>query len=65
MTTEQEFRGIANNLVASLVGAEQVEAWWASPNQSFGDRTPEAQWQLGSDAVINYLMYHAVNGGGS
>jgi hypothetical protein len=65
MTTEQEFRAIANNLVTSLVGPNQVAAWWASPNQAFGDCTPEAQWAQGSDAVINYLMHHAFAGGGS
>jgi hypothetical protein len=65
MTTEQEFRNIANNLVASMVGPNQVESWWTSPNQAFDDRTPEAQWQSGSDAVVNYLMHHAFSGGGS
>jgi hypothetical protein len=65
MTTEQEFRNIANNLVASMVGPNQVESWWSSPNQAFDDRTPEAQWQSGSDAVVNYLMHHAFSGGGS
>ena len=65
MTTEQEFRNIANNLVASMVGPNQVATWWASPNRAFDDRTPEAQWQSGSDAVVNYLMHHAFSGGGS
>ena len=65
MTTEQEFRNIANNLVASMVGPNLVESWWTSPNRAFDDRTPEAQWQLGSDAVVNYLMHHAFSGGGS
>jgi hypothetical protein len=65
MTTEQEFRNIANNLVASMVGPNLVESWWASPNRAFDDRTPEAQWQSGSDAVVNYLMHHAFSGGGS
>jgi hypothetical protein len=65
MNTEQEFRRIADNLVASMVGHEWVQVWWNSPNQAFGDRTPEAQWQLGSDAVVNYLMHHAFAGGGS
>ena len=64
MTTEQEFRTIANNLVASMVGPNQIESWWASPNRAFDDRTPEAQWQSGSDAVVNYLMHHAFSGGG-
>jgi hypothetical protein len=65
MTPEQEFRNIANNLVASMVGSNLVESWWASPNRAFDDRTPEAQWQSGSDAVVNYLMHHAFSGGGS
>jgi hypothetical protein len=65
MNTEQEFRNIANNLVASMVGPKQVESWWASPNRAFDGRTPEAQWAAGSDAVVNYLMHHAFSGGGS
>ena len=65
MTPEQEFRNIANNLVASMVGPNLVESWWASPNRAFDDRTPEAQWQSGSDRVVNYLMHHAFSGGGS
>jgi hypothetical protein len=65
MTTEQEFRNIANNLVASMVGPNQVESWWASPNRAFDDRTPEAQWAQGSDQVVFYLMAHAFQGGGT
>jgi len=65
MTTEQEFRNIANQLVTSMVGPNMADAWWASPNRAFDDRTPEAQWQSGSDAVVNYLMHHAFAGGGS
>ena len=65
MSPEQEFRNIANNLVASLVGERLVADWWRSPNLAFDGRTPEAQWQSGSDAVVNYLMHHAYAGGGS
>ena len=65
MTTEQEFRNIANNLVASMVGPNLVESWWASPNRAFDDRTPEDQWVMGSDQVVNYLMAHAFQGGGT
>jgi hypothetical protein len=65
MTTEQEFRNIANNLVASMVGPNLAESWWTSPNQAFDDRTPETQWSEGSDRVVNYLMHHAFSGGGS
>ena len=65
MNTEQEFRNIANQLVTSMVGPNHLESWWLSPNQAFDGRTPEAQWQLGSDSVVNYLMHHAYAGGGS
>jgi hypothetical protein len=65
MNTQTEFRSIADQLVAGLVGADHVAAWWASPNRAFGDRTPEAQWAEGSDRVVNYLMHHAFSGGGS
>ena len=65
MYTEQEFRNIANNLVASMVGPDMADAWWTSPNQAFAGLTPEVQWQSGSDAVVNYLMHHAFGGGGS
>jgi len=65
MTTEQEFRAIADQLVTGMVGPNQVATWWASPNTAFDDRTPEAQWSEGSDRVVNYLMHHAFSGGGS
>jgi hypothetical protein len=65
MTTEQEFRAIADQLVAGMVGEQLVATWWASPNTAFGDRTPETQWAQGSDSVVNYLMHHAFSGGGS
>ena len=65
MNTEQQFRGLTDHLVARLVGEAHVAAWWASPNQAFDGRTPEAQWAQGSDAVVNYLMHHAFGGGGS
>ena len=65
MNTEQEFRVIANNLVDSMVGPDLVESWWTSPNLPFDDRSPEVQWQSGSDPVVNYLMHHAYAGGGS
>jgi hypothetical protein len=65
MTTEQEFRNIADQLIASMVGKNQVETWWASPNGAFDDLTPEQQWANGSDQVVFYLMAHAFQGGGS
>lgn len=65
MNTEQEFRNIANNLVASMVGKNMVNSWWASPNLAFDGRTPEVQWSEGSDRVVNYLMHYAFSGGGS
>jgi hypothetical protein len=65
MTTEHEFRTIADQLVTSMVGPNMVADWWTSPNQAFDGRTPEAQWAEGSDRVVNYLMHHAFAGGGS
>jgi hypothetical protein len=65
MDTQTEFRNIADQLVAGLVGADHVAAWWASPNQAFGDCTPEQQWAVGSDQVVFYLMSHAFQGGGT
>jgi hypothetical protein len=65
MNTEQEFRGIADHLVTRMVGEQHADAWWASPNRAFDHRTPEEQWKAGSDTVINYLMSHALMGGGS
>jgi hypothetical protein len=65
MTTEQEFRNIADQLVAGMIGPNMVADWWTSPNQAFNGRTPEAQWAEGSDRVVNYLMHHAFAGGGS
>jgi hypothetical protein len=65
MTTEQEFRTIADQLVVGLVGADHVASWWASPNQAFDGCTPEQQWAQGSDQVVFYLMAHAFQGGGT
>ena len=65
MNTEQEFRNIANNLVASMVGPDLSDAWWNTANQAFDGQTPEVQWITGSDRVVNYLMHHAFAGGGS
>jgi hypothetical protein len=65
MTTEQEFRNIADQLATSLVGTDHVAAWWASPNRAFDDLTPEQQWTKGSDQVVFYLMAHAFQGGGT
>jgi hypothetical protein len=65
MNTEQQFRGLTDHLVARLVGEEHVAAWWTSPNQAFDGRTPESQWAQGSDAVVSYLVHHALAGGGS
>jgi hypothetical protein len=65
MDTQTEFRAIADQLVAGMVGEQLVADWWASPNRAFDGRTPEAQWAEGSDRVVNYLMHHAFSGGGS
>jgi Protein of unknown function (DUF2384) len=64
MTTEKEFKKIADQLVKSMVGAEHLDTWWNSPNRAFDNRTPLQQWELGSDSVVNYLMSHAFGRGG-
>jgi hypothetical protein len=65
LTTEENFRATCNTLVECLVGQTHAATWWNSPNLAFAGRTPEAQWQLGSDQVVNYLMHNAFAGGGS
>jgi hypothetical protein len=65
MDTQTEFRAIADQLVAGMVGEQLVADWWASPNRAFDGLTPETQWAQGSDSVVNYLMHHAFSGGGS
>jgi len=63
--TQKEFRYIADRLVTAMVGSDLAPKWWCSPNRAFDGRTPEQQWVLGSDQVINYLMHHVYVGGGS
>lgn len=65
MTSEKLFRETCNQLVQALVGPDMTASWWSSPNKAFDMRTPEEQWALGSDSVVNYLMHHAFSGGGS
>lgn len=65
MKSEKIFRETCNQLVQALVGPTMCDAWWSSPNKAFDNRTPEEQWALGSDTVVNYLMHHAFCGGGS
>lgn len=65
ISTELHFRHMCNSLLEILVGSANVDQWWSSPNQAFDQRTPEQQWALGSDAVVNYLMFHAHTSGGS
>ena len=65
MNVSEQLKNIANDLVIGLVGEENSTLWWSSPNKAFQNRTPNEQWEKGSDQVINYLMHHAYCGGGS
>ena len=63
--TAEQLKSLCEQLVHSMVGAEHSTLWWSSPNRAFNDRTPNEQWEKGSDQVINYLMHHSFSGGGS
>lgn len=65
MNTSEQLKNICNDLVIGLAGADNAELWWSSPNKAFNGRTPNEQWEKGSDQVINYLMHHSFVGGGS
>ena len=65
MNPSEQLKSICNDLVIGLVGEENSTLWWSSPNKAFQNRTPDEQWEKGSDQVINYLMHHAYCGGGS
>ena len=52
-------------LVIALVGKDNSDAWWDSPNKAFDGRTPAGMWITDFRQVHNYLMHHAFVGGGS
>lgn len=53
---EDQMKAICNTMVESLVGEENSDVWWDTPNVEFNNRTPNEQWKCGSDAVVYFLM---------
>jgi hypothetical protein len=47
-------------LLTVLVGKDLVEAWWASKNKAFEEKTPQEVWDTDLyEHVYAYLMFHA------
>lgn len=53
-----------NEMIAALVGKENVDKWWGSPNRAFGDKTPFVQYELDCNVVRDYLIWHCYCAGG-
>jgi len=51
-------------MLEALVGKDNVDKWWASPNRAFGDQTPFVQFELEPHIVRDYLIWHAYCAGG-
>jgi hypothetical protein len=47
-----------DRMLLSLVGEEQVQKWWESPNKAFDDMTPCKQFQIDPLVVYKYLLSH-------
>lgn len=52
----------ADALVASLIGENQVEQWWNSPNRAFNGFTPLETWERENTKVLSYLYNHIYGG---
>jgi len=53
-----------NEMLEGLVGKDNVDKWWASPNKAFDDQTPFVQFELEPHIVRDYLIWHAYCAGG-
>ena len=53
-----------DRLIEDLVGKENMNKWWTSPNKSFDNRTPAEMFSEDPRAVYEYLMWHAYGAGG-
>jgi hypothetical protein len=51
-------------MVKALVGVENVDKWWSSPNKAFKNQTPFVQYVLEPDIVKDYLIWHCYCAGG-
>jgi hypothetical protein len=43
-------------LLTALIGKNNVDDWWNSPNKQWNMRTPNEQWAIDYTSVYNYLM---------
>lgn len=53
-----------NEMVRALVGVDNVDKWWSSPNKAFKNQTPFLQYELDSAVVRDYLIWHCYCAGG-
>jgi hypothetical protein len=53
-----------DRLIEGLVGKENMNKWWTSPNKSFDNRTPAEMFSEDPRSVYEYLMWHVYGAGG-
>jgi hypothetical protein len=62
-------RDIVDSIIFGMLGsdADLASKWWESPNKAFGMETPEKQWEIDPQSVMDYVldMWNRLNGGGS
>lgn len=46
----------AQQIVVALVGDQQADVWWHTPNRAFGGRAPVIQWDDDQRKVLQYLF---------
>ena len=63
--TENRARQRSEALIIAMVGKDNSDLWWNSPNKEFGLITPNEMWAEDYQLVYNYLMHHGFVGGGS
>lgn len=53
-----------DKLIGALVGKENVNMWWSSPNKAFDNSTPAEVFSEDPKSVYEYLIWHAYGAGG-
>jgi hypothetical protein len=43
-----------------MLGKDNIEKWWQSPNRAFDMKTAQEQFDIDPEVVYNYLMGHAL-----
>lgn len=46
-------------LITAMVGKDNTELWWNTPNKAFNNSTPEEMYRLSPNIVYDYLMKQA------